>query len=241
MFDDCLDLESTFFEEGRAQGVVDAQSRGAERGRADAAADGRRIGMEVGFYAGCAQSLIAHAAVDKRSVCACVPSPPALLVLCPLSLTHTHKHTHTAPPLSCVSLLHRTLDLARALDTYAGAMTFDVSDELLDEQLERLRARFRVLQKRGRTLLPLPDVVKARLSAAIARQSSEAGVAEGEDPAAAAALPSPVSRAAADAGRGVELQLEGGDSVAAAAQQRRPRLPPPADKLAGVRNAELLF
>ena len=109
MFDDCLDLESTFFEEGRVQGVVDAQSRGAERGRADAAADGRRIGMEVGFYAGCAQSLIARAAVDpeavdKRSVCACVPSPPALLVLCPLSLSHTHTHTHTPRRLSRVSL-----------------------------------------------------------------------------------------------------------------------------------------
>lgn len=73
MFNDCYDLETVFFEEGRAQGAIDARSRGNERGRADAAEDGRRIGMEIGFYAGCARALMLlaseHAdAVDARCV-----------------------------------------------------------------------------------------------------------------------------------------------------------------------------
>ena len=73
MFDDCYDLETVFFEEGRAQGAIDARSRGIERGRADATADGRRIGMEIGFYAGCARALVLLAseqadAVDARCV-----------------------------------------------------------------------------------------------------------------------------------------------------------------------------
>ena len=73
MLDDCCDLESIFFEEGRTQGAIDAEANGIERGRIAAKSEGRKIGMEVGFYIGCTRVLMSLAkdqdcAIDKRCV-----------------------------------------------------------------------------------------------------------------------------------------------------------------------------
>ena len=107
-----------------------------------------------------------------------------------------HMRRCPVPPLThppCLSCDDRTLELARALDANVAAMAFNLSDEGLDEQIERLRSRFKVLQLRARNIMPLPDAAQLSARATVRRRDSGASAATGAAADAAADADAPVS------------------------------------------------
>ena len=157
-----------------------------------------------------------------------------------------HMRRCPVPPLThppCLSCDDRTLELARALDANVAAMAFNLSDEGLDEQIERLRSRFKVLQLRARNIMPLPDAAQLSARATVRRRDSGASAATGAAADAAADADAPVAGdgetdddARIDGGAVLELRLEG----AARAVRRVPQ-GPPEDDLAAFRDSAALF
>ena len=119
-------------------------------------------------------------------------------------------------------------------------MAFDVGDVRLDEHIERLRSRFKVLQLRARNIMALPDAAQLSARAAAVRRR-DSGASAGVDAAAdAAALEAGDDEGGddtrIDGGALLELRLEG-----AARAVRRPPLAPSADVLAAFRDSAALF